>query len=95
MEFEEVDYWDELKEIMEWSKQNVKSTLHICWGAQAGLYYHYGIEKIMLPEKKFGVFKHTVCDTQSSLVNGLKQDFMAPHSRHTTVNENDIKKKQI
>ena len=93
MEFEEVDYWDELKEIMEWSKQNVKSTLHICWGAQAGLYYHYGIEKIMLPEKKFGVFKHTVCDTQSSLVNGLKQDFMAPHSRHTTVNENDIKKK--
>ena len=93
MEFEEVDYWDELKEIMEWSKQNVKSTLHICWGAQAGLYYHYGIEKIMLPEKKFGVFKHTIYDVQSSLVNGLKQDFMAPHSRHTTVNENDIKKK--
>lgn len=93
MEFEEVDYWDELKEIMEWSKQNVKSTLHICWGAQAGLYYHYGIEKITLPEKKFGVFKHTIYDVQSSLVNGLKQDFMAPHSRHTTVNENDIKKK--
>lgn len=92
LKFEEVDYWNELEQIMEWSKQNVKSTLHICWGAQAGLYYHYGIEKILLQEKTFGVFEHTINDTQSLLVKGLEQNFMAPHSRHTTVDSKEIQK---
>lgn len=90
LEFEQVDYWKELEQIMEWSKTNVKSTLHICWGAQAGLYYHYGIPKILLQEKTFGIFKHKITDTDSLLVKNLDQNFMAPHSRHTTVSTSAI-----
>ncbi|MGC4017915.1 MAG: homoserine O-succinyltransferase [Muricomes sp.] len=85
MPFEEVDYWEELKEIMEWTKTNVTSTLHLCWGAQAGLYYHYGIDKEMLPEKMFGIFPHRVRDRKIPLVRGFDDVFYAPHSRHTTV----------
>lgn len=85
MLFEEVDYWEELKEIMEWTKTNVTSTLHLCWGAQAGLYYHYGIDKVQLPEKMFGVFKHHVRNRKIPLVRGFDDVFYAPHSRHTTV----------
>ncbi len=83
--FEEVDYWEELCEIMEWSKTHVHSTLHICWGAQAGLYYHYGIPKLPLEQKMFGVFEHTVDYKQSILFRGFNDTFMVPHSRHTTV----------
>lgn len=90
--FEDVDYWKELEKIMEWSKQNVSSTLHICWGAQAGLYYHYGINKILLPEKKFGVFSHSIYDLKSPIVTNLEDGFMAPHSRHTTINKDDIER---
>lgn len=85
MPFEEVDYWNELKEIMEWTKTNVTSTLHLCWGAQAGIYYHYGIDKVMLLEKKFGVFPHHVRDRKIPLVRGFDDIFYAPHSRHTEV----------
>ena len=85
MPFEEVDYWDELKEIMEWTKTNVTSTLHLCWWAQAGIYYHYGIDKVMLPEKKFGVFPHHVRDRKIPLVRGFDDTFYAPHSRHTEI----------
>ena len=85
MPFEEVDYWNELKEIMEWTKTNVTSTLHLCWGAQAGIYYHYGIDKVMLSEKKFGVFPHHVRDRKIPLVRGFDDIFYAPHSRHTEV----------
>ncbi len=85
MAFEEVDYWDELCEIMEWSKTHVHSTLHICWGAQAGLYYHYGIPKVPLDEKMFGVFPHTVEYKPSILFRGFNDTFYVPHSRHTTV----------
>ena len=85
IEFEEVDYWDELKEIMEWTKTHVTSTFHICWGAQAGLYYHYGIEKVQLDEKVFGVFEHRVKNRKTPLVRGFDDVFYAPHSRHTTV----------
>jgi len=88
--FEEVDYWPELCEIMEWSKTHVHSTLHICWGAQAGLYYHYGIPKRALPEKLFGVFLHTVEDPNFILFRGFDDQFWVPHSRHTTVNREDI-----
>lgn len=84
MPFEEVDYWDELCEIMEWSKSHVHSTLHVCWGAQAALYYHYGIPKIPLPEKLFGVFKHHLTHKRSILFRGFDDTFMIPHSRHTT-----------
>ena len=90
MEFEEVDYWPELCEIMEWSKTHVHSTLHICWGAQAGLYYHYGIPKRQLPEKLFGVFRHTVEDPNFILFRGFDDEFWVPHSRHTTVLREDI-----
>ena len=83
MPFEEVDYWKELKEIMEWSKTHVTSTLHLCWGAQAGLYYHYGIDKEMLPQKVFGVFRHRVLIRKIPLVRGFDDVFLAPHSRHT------------
>ena len=83
--FEEVDYWPELCEIMEWSKTHVHSTLHICWGAQAGLYYHYGIPKRQLPRKLFGVFRHTVEDPNFILFRGFDDEFWVPHSRHTTV----------
>ncbi len=92
MEFEEVAYWDELCEIMEWSKKNVTSTFHICWGAQAGLYYHYGIKKHRLDKKMFGIFKHKVDHKSSILFRGFDDEFMVPHSRHTTVLEEDIKK---
>ena len=90
MPFEEVEYWDELVEIMEWSKTHVHSTLHICWGAQAGLYYHYGINKHQLDEKLFGVFPHKVDYKRSILFRGFDDNFMAPHSRHTTVLREDI-----
>lgn len=85
MEFEEVNYWDELTNIMNWSKKNVTSTLHICWGAQAGLYYHYGIQKIALDEKASGVFLHRVSHKENPLVRGFDDLFWAPHSRYTEV----------
>ena len=85
MPFEEVDYWEELKEIMEWTKIHVTSTMHLCWGAQAGLYYHYGIDKVQLDEKLFGVFKHRVLNRKIPLVRGFDDVFLAPHSRHTDV----------
>ena len=88
--FEEVDYWGELCEIMEWTKGHVTSTLHICWGAQAGLYYHFGIEKILLKEKLFGVFEHKVMNRKIPLVRGFDDYFMIPHSRHTAVRSKDI-----
>ncbi len=85
MPFEEVDYWEELKEIMEWTKTNVTSTLHLCWGAQAGLYYHFGIDKVVLPKKVFGVYRHHVRNRKIPLVRGFDDVFFAPHSRHTAV----------
>ena len=90
LDFEQVDYWPELCEIMEWSKTHVHSTLHICWGAQAGLYYHYGIQKHLLPEKLFGVFRHRVEDPNYILFRGFDDTFWVPHSRNTTVNRADI-----
>jgi len=90
MEFEEVDYWDELCEIMEWSKTHVTSTFHICWGAQAGLYYHFGIKKKKLDNKLFGVFQHKVERKSSILFRGFDDIFNVPHSRHTTVDRADI-----
>ena len=92
MPFEDVDYWQELTRIMEWSKTNVHSTLHICWGAQAGLYYHYGIQKHDLPEKLFGVFEHRADYRRSILMRGFDDTFWVPHSRHTTVLREDIEK---
>ena len=92
MPFEEVDYWEELKEIMEWTKTHVTSTVHLCWGAQAGLYYHYGIDKVPLPEKMFGVFEHRVQNRKTPLVRGFDDVFLAPHSRHTTVPTEEIRK---
>lgn len=92
MEFEEVEYWDELCKIMEWSKSHVTSTFHICWGAQAGLYYHYGIPKHPLPKKCFGVYPHKVDYKRSILFRGFDDTFMAPQSRHTTVYAEEIKK---
>jgi len=90
MDFEDVDYWQELCEIMEWSKSNVHSTFHICWGAQAGLYYHYGVPKKDLPAKLFGVFPHKADYKRSILLRGFDDIFWAPHSRHTTVDRADI-----
>ena len=90
LEFEQVDYWPELCEIMEWSKTHVHSTLHICWGAQAGLYYHYGVNKYPLPEKLFGVFAHQADYKRSILLRGFDDVFWAPHSRHTTILREDI-----
>ncbi len=92
LEFEEVTYWDELKEIMEWSDKNVTSTLHICWGAQAGLYYHYGIHKTILPEKKFGIYEHKTLHRKVPLLRGFDDVFLAPHSRHTDVSKEEIEK---
>ncbi|MCX7710812.1 MAG: homoserine O-succinyltransferase [Clostridia bacterium] len=92
MEFEEVNYWDELKEIMEWSLHNVYSTFHICWGAQAGLYYHYGIPKYPLDEKMFGVFPHIINKKNVKLLRGFDDVFYVPHSRHTEVKREDILK---
>ena len=88
--FEEVEYWDELCRIMEWSRTHVYSTFHICWGAQAGLYYHYGIPKYDLPEKLFGVFPHRVERRSSMLMRGFDEVFMVPHSRHTTIRRADV-----
>ena len=90
LDFEEVDYWPELCEIMEWSKTHVHSTLHICWGAQAGLYYHYGIPKQKLDRKLFGVFEHTVEEPNFILFRGFDDKFLVPHSRNTTVKREDI-----
>ncbi|MGM9626007.1 MAG: homoserine O-succinyltransferase [Eubacteriales bacterium] len=90
MPFEEVEYWDELCTIMDWSKKNVHSTLHICWGAQAGLYHHYGVPKIQLDKKLFGVFPHTVETQENTLMRGFDDVFYAPHSRHTTVSREAI-----
>lgn len=92
MDFEEVEYWQELSEIMEWSKSHVHSTLHICWASQAGLYYHYGINKHQTPEKIFGVFPHEVEYKSSILFRGFDDTFMVPQSRHTTVLREDIEK---
>ena len=88
--FEEVDYWPELCEIMDYSKSNVYSTLHVCWGAQAGLYHHYGVRKELLPEKMFGIFPHRVTRPANPLVRGFDEEFYAPHSRHTGVCVEDI-----
>ena len=90
MPFEEVEYWDELCRIMEWSKTNVTSTFHICWGAQAGLYYHYGIRKQLLDQKMFGVFEHKVTRPSNPLVRGFDEVFYAPHSRHTGISREDV-----
>lgn len=94
MEFEEVNYWEELKRIMDWSKLHVTSTLHICWGAQAGLYYHYGIPKYKRSEKLSGVYKHKVLERKVPLVRSLDDFFLAPHSRYTEVRREDIEKQQ-
>ena len=91
MEFEEVEYWKELTEIMDWTKTNVTSTFHICWGAQAGLYYHYGVHKIWLPEKISGVYEHKVLNRKIPLVRGFDDVFLAPHSRHTESSPEDIR----
>jgi homoserine O-succinyltransferase len=90
MEFEQVDYWDEICRIMEWTKTHVTSTLHLCWGAQAGLYYHYGIQKHGLDRKMFGVYEHKVMNRKVPLVRGFDDHFWAPHSRHTEVRREDI-----
>ena len=92
LEFSEVEYWDELCEIMEWTKSHVHSTLHICWGAQAALYYHYGINKYTMSEKLSGVYEHTVDYKRSILFRGFDDVFYVPHSRHTTVLREDIEK---
>lgn len=94
MPFEDVDYWDELTKIMEWSKTNVHSTLHICWGAQAGLYYHYGIDKYDTDKKVFGIFEHKVTRKYNKLLRGFDDYFLAPHSRHTYIKTQDIKDKE-
>ena len=88
--FEEGDYWDELVRIMEWSKTHVHSTFHICWAAQAGLYYHYGIQKRQLPEKLFGVYPHHADYKRAILLRGFDDEFWAPHSRHTTIDRADV-----
>ena len=92
MEFEDVDYWDELVKIMDWSTTHVTSTLHICWAAYAGLYYHYGVPKVALKEKCSGVFKHKVRRKTAKLMRGFDSEFYAPHSRYTTVRREDIDK---
>lgn len=92
MEFEEVEYWDELTTIMDWTKTNVTSTFHICWGAQAGLYYHFGVKKVWLPEKISGVYMHKVDNRKIPLVRGFDDVFFAPHSRHTESSPEDIRK---
>lgn len=90
LEFEEVDYWEELCKIFEWTKTNVYSTFHICWGAQAGLYYHYGIPKYPLEEKMFGVFPHVSLDKYHPIMRGFDDVFYVPHSRHTEIRRSDI-----
>ncbi len=90
LEFEKVDYWGELKQVMDWSKTHVTSTFHICWGAQAALYYHFGIQKHEIGEKMFGIFEHRVSNPQEPLMRGFDDRFFAPHSRYTTVDKKDI-----
>lgn len=92
MEYEEVDYWKEFEEVCEWTKTNVTSTMHLCWGAQAGLYYYYGIPKHLLDHKMFGLFEHRVSNRKIPLVRGFDDCFLAPHSRHTEVRKEDIEK---
>ena len=92
MPFEEVDYWDELCRMMDWSTTHVHSVMHICWGAQAGLYHHYGIKKFTLPEKLFGIFEHRADYPHSMLLRGFDSTFFVPHSRYTTVRREDIEK---
>jgi len=92
LKFEDVAYWDELTEIMKWSKKHVWSTFHICWGAQAGLYYHYGVDKYELPEKISGVYNHRLCVRYEKLFRGFDDEFFVPHSRHTQINRADIEK---
>lgn len=92
MDFEDVNYWDELKQIMKWSDKHCTSTLHICWGAQAGLYYHYGIHKVQLGEKLSGVYQHHVLNRKEPLVRGFDDMFMAPHSRYTEASNEEIRK---
>lgn len=92
LNFEDVNYWNELVQIMEWSKHNVYSTLHICWAAQAGLYYHYGVNKYTLDKKMFGVFKHTINKKNIKLLRGFDDEFYVPHSRYTDLNKEDILK---
>ncbi|MGN9865058.1 homoserine O-acetyltransferase MetA [Bacillus swezeyi] len=89
--YEEVSYWKELQEILDWSKTNVTSTLHICWGAQAGLYHHYGIRKTRLSKKTFGVFEHRILEKNERLVRGFEEFYYVPHSRHTDINMDDLK----
>ncbi|MDL2237222.1 homoserine O-succinyltransferase [Christensenellaceae bacterium OttesenSCG-928-K19] len=90
--FEEVTYWKELRDIMEWSKHNVFATMYICWAAQAGLYYHYGIEKHQLEKKLFGIFRHTKAKNYMPILRGFDDEFWAPHSRYTGVSKEDIEK---
>jgi homoserine O-succinyltransferase/O-acetyltransferase len=90
LQFEDVNYWDEIKEIMEWTKYHVTSTFYICWAAQAGLYYHYGVHKHMVDKKIFGVFQHYVNNSKIPLVRGFDDEFLAPHSRHTDISKSDI-----
>ena len=90
--FEQVDYWKELTDIFTWAQENVFSTLYICWGAQAGLYHHYGIPKYPLNEKKFGIFSHRVLDPDNKLLRGFDDEFPAPHSRHTEIRRSDVEK---
>ena len=92
LDFEKVDYWEELKTIMDWSKHHVTSTLHICWAAQAGLFYHYGINKYPMDKKIFGIFRHTLNNPLVPLVRGFDEEFLAPHSRHTDIKREDILK---
>ncbi|MDR0714552.1 MAG: homoserine O-succinyltransferase [Bacteroidales bacterium] len=92
LDFEEVDYWDELVQIMDWATCNVTSTLFICWSAQAGLYHYYGVPKYVLPRKQFGIFKHTLNNSKAPIVHGFDDEFMAPHSRHTEIRRKDIEK---
>lgn len=92
MPFEEVDYWKELTQIMDWSETNVESTFHICWGAQAALYHKYGIPKYDLPRKMFGVFEHRLLNRTESLMRGFDDIFLAPHSRHTEIRREDVEK---
>ncbi|WP_321328641.1 homoserine O-succinyltransferase [uncultured Ilyobacter sp.] len=92
LQFEDVNYWEELKKVMEFSKSNVTSTMHICWGAQAGLYYHYGIPKYPTNKKIFGIFKHTILNLRTKLTRGFDDEFLVPHSRRTTVMRSDIEK---
>ncbi len=92
LDYKDVDYWDEMVEIMDWAEQNVSSTLYICWASQAGLYYHYGIPKYMMDEKMFGVFQHNTYNKKNPLLRGFDDEFLAPHSRYTEVRRKDIER---